>query len=120
MNTDTRPLAERVTQGPMHAFRLSDYLIIGEAPPAAGAHIARMTTRPDMGANAELITEAFNVTHETGLTPRELTRDREDLIVALKNILNAPGAGYAPMSDPESFESQCQNAQALLDRLTKP
>jgi len=34
-------------------------------------------------ANARFIAEAFNVTHETGLTPRELARDREELAASV-------------------------------------
>jgi len=34
-------------------------------------------------ANAELITEAFNVTNECGLTPRELLAQRDELLDAL-------------------------------------
>lgn len=35
-------------------------------------------------ANAELIAEAFNVTNESGLTPRQLLEQRNELLDALK------------------------------------
>ena len=38
---------------------------------------------PEAEANVELIAEAFNVTHETGRTPRQLADDRAALIAAL-------------------------------------
>lgn len=37
-----------------------------------------------MQANAALIAEAFNVTHETGRTPRQLADERGKLLAALK------------------------------------
>lgn len=37
-------------------------------------------------ANAELITEAFNVTNECGLTPRQLLEQRNELLDALKEL----------------------------------
>jgi hypothetical protein len=107
--TEQKPLAERITQGRMHAFQLSDYTIIGEAPPLPGAHIARLVTRPDMEANAELIAEAFNITHETGRTPRQLAEDVE----ACKKFLEAlqPGKAFCPAN----WQIE---AHQLLTRLT--
>ena len=108
--TDTRPLVDRITQGLMHAFPLSDYLIIGEAPPAAGRHIARMTTSPDMGANAELIADAFNTAHRTRRTPSQLAEERKELVDALRDAMEVLKAGTGMVD---------RDAQALLDRLTE-
>ena len=39
-------------------------------------------------ANAELIAEAFNVTNESGLTPRQLLEQRNELLDLMKDIYN--------------------------------
>ncbi len=39
-------------------------------------------------ANAKLITEAFNVTNETGYAPRQLADQKADLLASLQNIAN--------------------------------
>lgn len=47
------------TPGPWHVFRVSEYLIIGESPPAPGRHIARASSMGDeTEANARLIAAA--------------------------------------------------------------
>lgn len=72
---------------------------------------------PEMDANAELITEAFNVTHETGLTPRELARDREELAAAVlawwKNHEFDERCGCNIYSEDPEFVT-------IAQRLTKP
>ena len=40
-----------------------------------------------------------------------------ELIAALRSVLNAPGEGYVSPSEPDSFETQCRNAEQLLNRL---
>lgn len=42
-------------------------------------------------SNAELIAESFNVANETGLTPRELLNQRNELLEACKEIQKAIG-----------------------------
>src|SRR5690606_14906425 len=42
---------------------------------------------PEGWANAHLIAEAFNVHHETGLTPRQLAEQRAEMIAALERLL---------------------------------
>lgn len=39
--------------------------------------------------HAELVTEAFNVLHETGMTPRQLQQQRDELLAALVKALPA-------------------------------
>lgn len=45
-------------------------------------------------ANAEFITEAFNVLHETGLTPRQLQQQRNELLEALNWIAGVANINY--------------------------
>lgn len=75
--TDTRPLAERITPGPV---------TLGTGSRVVSAHNAWVTVAEAYSnsrdgvvlpagmqkANAELIVETFNICHETGKTPREL------------------------------------------------
>lgn len=49
---------------------------------------ARMDVE-ESAANADLIAEAINVHHETGLTPRELQKQRDELLAALKEARDA-------------------------------
>jgi hypothetical protein len=53
----------------------------------------------------------------TTKSTRQLADEREELIAALRAILDAPGAGYVAISDPDSFETQCRAASELLTRL---
>lgn len=48
------------TPGPWHVFKVSDYWIIGEIPPAPGRHIARASSMlgDETVANARLMAEA--------------------------------------------------------------
>jgi len=55
-----------------------------------GGELAKMSNDCNYGpdeseANAELIAQAFNVTNQSGLTPSELLKQRDDLLEALKN-----------------------------------
>lgn len=43
-------------------------------------------TKSEAFANARLIAEAGTVLHETGLTPRELQKQRDELLAALKPL----------------------------------
>lgn len=89
--TDTRPLAERITQGPMHVYKhehwwptvrtIADKNILdADCSMSKGEWHENM---PEAMANAELVTEAFNVTHETKRTPHQLADERAELIAAL-------------------------------------
>lgn len=120
----TRPLAERITQGPAEIFDTYSATFSNETPGRvedvweiqcreAGNTPCYATNEDD----AFFVVEAFNVTHETGRTPRQLADERAELIAALRAILNAPGEGYTTMSDPDSFETQCHKATELLTRL---
>ena len=66
----TKPLAERITQGEFHVEKYtgaadSCRVISRDGHKICGGHSL-------VGlANAELIAEAFNVTHETGKTTRQ-------------------------------------------------
>lgn len=70
MNTTNKSLALRITQGPV-GYR--DGIVKNDD----GNHIANFEVSSVLNdgetkANGLLICEAFNVTHETGKTPREL------------------------------------------------
>lgn len=45
--------------------------------------VTELESDPPYGADRDLIADAFNVAHETGLTPRELAADRDRLHVLL-------------------------------------
>lgn len=47
----------------------------------------------DSESNAELIVEAFNVSNETGMTPRQLADENAKLLKALKNLMSSMGGG---------------------------
>jgi hypothetical protein len=93
----TRPLAERITQGTavfdieaVHASKPGCFLITdGTQDPLNGIAVACIhKEHGERIANAELIAEAFNVTHETGRTPRQLADERAELITALNGMLD--------------------------------
>ena len=48
---------------------------------------------PEMEANAELISEAFNVTNETGKTPRQLADENKELLEACKTLMTSIDSG---------------------------
>jgi hypothetical protein len=48
---------------------------------------------PEDFANAKLIAEAGTIASETGLSPRELAEQREELLGALREIANYDGYG---------------------------
>lgn len=65
--TNNSPLVERITDGPVER----EYnKIVAEYTGYVIATLGAESARRD--ANAEFIVEAFNVTHETGKTPRQL------------------------------------------------
>lgn len=61
-------------------------------------------------ANARLIAEAGTVAHETGLTPRQLAEQRDDLLEALRNITECAEAG----ADGANMDLWIAQARAAL------
>ena len=125
--TDTRPLAERITQGLTYLWPTTwaggsdSHQIDGKntvwIESEDHGEIARLRTdsgkvTDNVYANAELIAEAFNVTHETGRTPRQLADERAELIAALDNLL-------ASQIDPMGIKAAncCKDAAKLLTLL---
>lgn len=58
-------------------------------------------SKEEMASNANLIVEAGNVANETGLTPRELQKQRDELLEALKKI-NSLFWDYSESSEGET------------------
>lgn len=118
---DTRPLAERITPGKAQFLSSNDF-----ADPAAvlieGETIAEAKPighRHEMNANAELIAEVFNVTHETGRTPRQLADERAELIASLAPLRVIVGA-TATLPEGESVMvnvSRLREIEKTLRRL---
>lgn len=61
--------------------------------------------------NAALIIEAFNVLHETGVTPLQLVKQRDELLAALEEVVSAPPDGWL-LSDAVSLLERCRKAIA--------
>ena len=62
-------------------------------------------------ANAELIADAFNVYHETGLTPREL-KERIDTLMALITRVVLPDGGRDYTDAKEELAQIVQSARS--------
>lgn len=62
--------------------------------------------REESKANAQLMVDAFNVTNETGLTPRELQKSHAELLEALELVYKQSGIIWdsKPLRD---FEVGC-------------
>ena len=82
---DTRPLVGRITQGPYKVSHSKLYFTTEEGAWIAGLRDGFLPIE-EKDANTELITETFNVTRETGRTPRQLADERAELIAALRRI----------------------------------
>ncbi len=63
----------------------------------------QMVIEPQNQADAELIAEVFTVTNESGLSPKELLEQRNELLEALTNALRELKAASA---NPELAEKQ--------------
>ena len=63
-------------------------------------------------ANAELIAEAFNTLYWTGLTPKELSEQRHNLFVALKEVLRHC---VTPGGFPDKGKGRTEQQQAAFD-----
>jgi len=97
--TDSRPLAERVTQGAVTCTFLQRaygdtkqesaqiHVAEGDGDIARVVSFAGFALTAEDRANAELIAEAFNITHETGRTPRQLAEDVKELRAAMLPLL---------------------------------
>jgi len=79
LKTDSRPLAERITQGTPLETQINHLRLSPQGTPtvqifdAGKQNIAAFVNEAD----GQLFTEAFNVTHETGRTPRQLAEERD-------------------------------------------
>lgn len=94
-NETPKPLRERITQ-PRAGFTFTSYT--GSKTDNESAKVGvtgewdvaytnvKGNSSDECHANAVLIAEAFNVTHETGRTPRELAADVTRLRDALTNL----------------------------------
>ncbi len=83
-DTPTKPLAQRITQGKVS--KKGNCIDSNN-----GIRIALSLNTPGWDANAELICETFNVTHETGKTPRELVAAFKEINDIIFGPLGAPG-----------------------------
>ena len=100
MEDQSLALAAKITQG---TFRVAEE-IAGEGIWVEGGNpdepdeICHCTVsslfREEAQANAELIVEAFNVTNETGRTPRQLAEDRQELQDALRQSQDLLAEAY--------------------------
>lgn len=72
------------TKGPVELTESGDQLEVMQVDGASIAHVFEGETN-EAEANASLISEAFNVLHETGFTPRELA----DRLKAINDGLNS-------------------------------
>jgi hypothetical protein len=117
----TRPLAERITQGPAliaQEIALEGVWVEGGSPdePDEICHCVESSiSRDEANANAKLIAEAFNVTHETGRTPRQLADERAELIAALLGMLDA----YAPHRDASKLDAMQSDVRRAVELLTR-
>ena len=84
----TRPLAERITQGPVRVNQNPSFAHIAVDGDGVLAKIrGTFTGRNEDIAHAEILVEAINVTHETGRTPRQLAEERAELIRELSALV---------------------------------
>ena len=117
MNRKPKPLAERITPGIAIVDASENvwatFSKIADLNPLQ-ADTYRKASHEERRANIELIAEAFNVTHETGKTPRQLADERAELITTLKACKGFYGntTGYYHVS-PEAH----RDAVELLKRL---
>ena len=86
--TETLPLAKRITQGPVKKHRAEG---LSRAPQSWGLRYEITSPELFVGftlerSDAELIAEAFNVTHETGKTPRQLADENAELKRSLSTM----------------------------------
>lgn len=135
MNTpDPPPLAQIVSPGPVTAYRNPLHIAFEDA--AGWDEFASCVVRfagddyddPQGMANAALIKETFDVTTETGRTPRQLADERAELISSLKDChaaidtlfaqrIAAEEGSYFPSLSGAPWDAVVRAAE-LLTRLT--
>ncbi|OWK35209.1 hypothetical protein [Fimbriiglobus ruber] len=86
----------------------SDYVIISKGGREGNYYIAAVSSQNGEGkteANAHLIAEAGTIATDTGLTPRQLAEQREELLEALEDICTQlPADKYAFDSQRKSLK----------------
>jgi len=118
---DTRPLAERITQGSARTLELQ-VNHVRLTPRGAPTVQVFDEDRENVAvfvehAHGELFNEAFTVCHETRRTPRQLVDERTELIAALRENMKTVKI-YSEDAAPGSIRAlQIQQASELLTRL---
>lgn len=81
---------QNCTKGPVHIHSNDPEKVVGIGPNDWPEGIAVMSggrrSKAERQANAELIAQAFNVLHETGMTPRELVKILKDAHEAMGKV----------------------------------
>ena len=103
---------EHVTKGPAHAKGIEFVNGTGVFNDQ-GIHIAQVVSLN--GADEILIAEAFNVLHETGMTPRELA----DLVAAFRKLADATEDFFQNMQEKGRGHAYRLAKQQAHDLLTK-
>jgi hypothetical protein len=76
-----------------------------------GSRPSSDTTGEEDLANAQLMVDAFNVTNETNMTPRELQKSHAELLVALERVHNIENRAFELRGfDVVRFKSVIQQA----------
>lgn len=106
------------TPGPVKVFNTP----IGVGVSAENSDVAHChafddsRTSAEVKANANLIADAFNVLHETGLTPRELQKQRDELHSHLDGVASEMPVRFMDVPDggsPTLGEQVARMRQAL-------
>jgi len=71
-------------------------------------------------ANAGLVAEAFNVLHETGLTPRQLAEQRAELLALVNAIVAGRAHCFIPTDDPSRPTFNWDERAALATQRKEP
>lgn len=80
------------TPGPVSMLKSPFCVVMGaDGFPICDTHSIHRTL-PEYQANARFIKDAFDVRHETGLTPRQLAEQRDELREALCECVTEPEA----------------------------
>ena len=115
----TKPLSERITQGTAKIEAMGNLwgggLKIADMDPQQ-ADCYRKALIAEREANIFLMQESFNVTHETGRTPRQLADERAELIALLKTL---PGCFHREDERGRCLCSECEfrrKANTLIEK----
>lgn len=100
---------ENCTKGPTHTLPEDREAVFGPdgRPLASVAGYGREASERE--ANAELIAEAFNVLHETGMTPRELVK-------ALRRLYDATSCIDGMLDGDRDKQEAWEDEVSELDR----